>query len=118
MVQELKAPKAAQVKERLGSAIWQDTGYVLTSSVGTPLDPRNVAKRFSSACRTARIGKWHPHELRHTAASLMLANGVPLQMVSDILGHASTRITSDVYGHGLAPYRQEAAATMASFFAA
>jgi integrase len=48
----------------------------------------------------------------------MLANGVPLQVVSDILGHASIRITSDVYGHVLAPQRQETAETMASFFAA
>jgi integrase len=118
MVQELKAHKAVQAKERLESAIWHDTAYVFTSNVGTPLDPRNVAKRFLSACRKAKIGTWHPHELRHTAASLMLANGVPLQVVSDILGHASIRITSDVYGHVLAPQRQEAAETMASFFAA
>jgi integrase len=116
MVLELKAHKSAQVKERKSAALWQDTGYVFTSNVGTPLDPRNVAKRFSSACSKARIGKWHPHELRHTAASLMLANGVPLQVVSEILGHASIRITSDVYGHVLAPQRQEAAETMASFF--
>lgn len=118
MVQELRAHKAAQTKERLESAIWHDTGYVFTSNVGTPLDPRNMAKRFLSACRKAKIGTWHPHELRHTAASLMLANGVPLQVVSEILGHASIRITSDVYGHVLAPQRQEAAETMASFFAA
>jgi integrase len=118
MVQVLKAHKAAQAKERLESALWHDTGYVFTSTIGTPLDPRNVAKRFLSACRKAKIGTWHPHELRHTAASLMLANGVPLQVVSDILGHASIRITSDVYGHVLAPQRQEAAETMASFFAA
>jgi integrase len=118
MIQQLKAHKSAQAKERLHSAIWHNTGYVFTSTVGTPLDPRNVAKRFGSACRKASIGKWHPHELRHTAASLMLANGIPLQVVSDILGHASIRITSDVYGHVLAPQRQEAAETMASFFAA
>jgi integrase len=118
MVQELKAHKAAQAEERLNAEVWQESDYVFTSNVGTPLDPRNVAKRFSSACHKARIGKWHPHELRHTAASLMLANGVPLQVVSDILGHASIRITSDVYGHVLAPQRQEAAETMASFFAA
>jgi integrase len=118
MVQELKTHRAATAKERLESALWHDTGYVFTSNVGTPLDPRNVAKRFTLACRKAKIGTWHPHELRHTAASLMLANGVPLQVVSDILGHASIRITSDVYGHVLAPQRQEAAETMASFFAA
>jgi Phage integrase family len=78
----------------------------------------NVAKRFTTACRMAKIGKWHPHELQHTAASLMLANGIPLRVVSDILGHASIRITSDVYGHVLAPRRQEAAEVLARFYAA
>jgi integrase len=117
MVQTFKEHKAAQAKERLESAIWHDTGYVFTSNVGTPLDPRNVAKRFLSACRKAKIGTWHPHELRHTAASL-IANGIPLQVVSNILGHASIRITSDVYGHVLAPQRQEAAEVMARFYAA
>jgi integrase len=118
MVQELKGHRASQAKERSESGIWHDTGYVFTSNVGTPLDPRNMAKRFDSACHKARIGKWHPHELRHTAASLMLANGVPLQVVSDILGHASIRITSDVYGHVQAPQREEAAEALASVLAA
>jgi integrase len=66
----------------------------------------------------ADIGEWHPHEPRHTAASLMLANGIPLQVISDILGHAPIRITSDVHGHVLAPQRQEAAEVMARFYAA
>jgi integrase len=61
----------------------------------------------------AKLGKWHPHELRHSAASLMLAEGVPLQVVSDILGHSSIRITADVYGHVLQPQRREAARAMA-----
>jgi len=114
MVEELKAHKGSQARARLESEVWQDTGYVFTTGVGTALDPRNVAKRFDSACNKAGIGKWHPHELRHTAASLMLAEGVPLQVVSAILGHASIRITSDVYGHVLAPQRRQAAETLAS----
>ncbi len=109
----LKEHKAAQTKERLASVAWRDTGYVFTTGVGTPLDPRNVAKQLESNCLKAKIGKWHPHELRHSAASLMLAAGTPLQVVSAVLGHASIRITSDVYGHILDPQYQEAADTMA-----
>jgi len=116
-VQELKVLKANQKKARLGSELWQDTGYVFTTSIGSPFDPRNVAERFQTACTRAGIGKWHPHELRHTAASLMLAEGVPLQVVSSILGHASIRITSDVYGHVLAPQRRQVAETLASVLA-
>ncbi|MDR8407787.1 tyrosine-type recombinase/integrase [Nonomuraea sp. 3-1Str] len=47
----------------------------------------------------AGLGHWHPHELRHSGASLMLAQGTPLHVVSDVLGHASIAITKDVYGH-------------------
>ena len=61
---------------------------------------------FTSACRKARIGKWHPHEFRHTAASLMLANGIPLKGMSDILDHASIRITSDVSTGMVTPWTQ------------
>jgi Phage integrase family len=49
---------------------------------------------------------WHPHELRHSAASLMLAKGVPLQVDSEALGHSSIRMTADVYGHVLQPLRR------------
>jgi integrase len=50
-----------------------------------------------------------PHGLRHSAASLMLAEGVPLKTVSETLGHASISTTADIYGHLLAPARAEAA---------
>ncbi|MHB1486746.1 MAG: site-specific integrase [Acidimicrobiales bacterium] len=109
----LKEHKARQTSERLASLAWTDTGYVFTTGLGTPLDPRNVAKQFESNCLKAEVGKWHPHELRHSAATLMLAAGTPLQVVSAVLGHASIRITSDVYGHVLDPQRQDAADALA-----
>jgi integrase len=77
--------------------------------VGTPLDPRNLNREFRDICDKAGLGHWHPHELRHSAASLMLAEGVKLQVVSEVLGHSSIRMTADVYGHILAPDREAAA---------
>ncbi len=109
----LKEHKVTQKRERLESPAWTETGYVFTTTLGTPLDPRNVAKQFESNCLKAKIGKWHPHELRHSAATLMLATGIPLQVVSAVLGHASIRITGDVYGHVLDPQRQNAADALA-----
>ena len=47
----------------------------------------------------AGLGRWHPHELRHSAGSLLSAAGVPLEEVADVLGHASTRVTSATYRH-------------------
>ena len=49
-----------------------------------------------------------PHELRHSAASIMLAQGTPLWVVSEVLGHASIAITKDTYGHLLGAEKQEA----------
>jgi integrase len=98
-------------RENLGEA-WVDSGFIFTTSVGTPIDPRNLYREFSQICERAGLGHWHPHELRHSAASLMLASGVKLQVVSEVLGHSSIRMTADVYGHILDPDRQHAASAM------
>jgi integrase len=90
------------------------TEFIFTSSVGTPFDPRNLNREFHDICEKAGLGHWHPHELRHSAASLMLAEGVKLQVVSEVLGHSSTRMTADVYGHILAPDREAAEQAMGS----
>jgi integrase len=113
MLKLLKTHRARQAAERLelGEA-WFDSGYIFTTTVGTPIDPRNLLREFKSICIKAGLGDWHTHELRHSAASLMLAMGVPLQVVSEVLGHASIRMTADVYGHILAPDRQAAADAM------
>lgn len=93
---------------------WIDSGFIFTSSIGTPIDPRNLYREFQKVCRSAGLGDWHPHELRHSAASLMLAQGVKIQVVSQVLGHSSIRMTADVYGHLLDPDRKEAAQAMGS----
>jgi integrase len=64
-------------------------------------------------CQSANLGHWHPHELRHSAASLLAAQGVPLKDVSELLGHSSVRITADVYQHLFEPARREVADKMA-----
>ncbi len=113
MIGVLKAHRARQAQDRLklGEA-WVDSGHVFTTSIGTPIDPRNLYRDFKGVCKVAGLGDWHPHELRHSAASLMLAQGVKLQVVSEVLGHSSIRMTADVYGHVLAPDRQAAADAM------
>jgi integrase len=115
MIATMNAHKARQAADHLkiGEA-WQDTGFVFTTTIGTPIDPRNVYREFQKICEDAKLGKWHPHELRHSAASLMLAQGVKVQVVSDVLGHSSIRMTADVYGHILAPDRQGAANAMST----
>jgi len=106
----LRAHKARQARERLaaGSA-WTEFDLVFTTGRGTPVDPDNFAHYFHSLCRRADLGHWTPHELRHSAASIMLAQGTPLWVVSEVLGHASMAITKDVYGHLVGSEKQAAA---------
>jgi integrase len=66
----------------------------------------------SALCERAGLGHWHPHKLRHSGASLMLAQGTPLHVVSEILGHASIVITKDVYGHLVEGDKRSAAELM------
>lgn len=67
---------------------------------------RSRAMRLRARCW------WSPHELRRSAASLLLGQNIPLEVVSETLGHSSIRITADIYGHLVEPARQEAAHTM------
>jgi len=91
---------------------WQDYGLIFSSEIGTPMDPENFSRSFSRLCQRAGLGHWHPHELRHSGASLMLAQGTPLHVVSEVLGHASIAITKDVYGHLLEGDKRAAAESM------
>ena len=97
---KLREHQEGQAQARIAAgALWQEHGLVFTSEVGTPVDPDNFSHAFSRLCESAGLGHWHPHELRHSGASLMLAQGTPLYVVSEVLGHASIAITKDVYGH-------------------
>jgi integrase len=110
----LRSHKAQQNAERLAAGPdWQDDdGLVFTTPYGTPVDPRNFNRIVSDVAKRAGLGHWHPHELRHSAASLLLAMGVPLEVVSEVLGHSSIRITKDVYGHLLPEAKAAAAEAM------
>jgi integrase len=115
MVKVLRAHKAQQAKERLAAGeSWQNQGLVFTTEVGTPIDPSNLRRDFDKLCAKAGLGHWHPHELRHSAATLMLAQGVAIEVVAEVLGHSSIRMTADVYTHVQAPQRKLAATAMES----
>jgi integrase len=57
------------------------------------------------------------HDLRHSCATILLAQGVPLKTVSDILGHSSIRVTADIYGHTGDDQKREAVDKIAGLFA-
>jgi len=103
--------RQAEVQMAAGP-LWQDHGLIFASEVGTPMDPDNFSHSFARLCERAGLGHWHPHELRHSGASLSLAQGTPLYVVSEVLGHASIAITKDVYGHLLEGDKRAAAESM------
>jgi integrase len=103
-----------QKKEQLACDGWQDHGLVFTTTIGKPLDPDNVGPWFRKLCEEAGLGRRHLHQLRHSAASLMLAQEVPLHTVGAVLGHSNLSTTADVYGHIAAEQKKRAADAIGS----
>jgi integrase len=72
---------------------------VFTTEFGAPCDPRNALRALRAAAKAAAMHGVGLHTLRHSVASVMLTSGVPLTVVSELLGHSGMAITADVYGH-------------------
>jgi len=117
-VDVLKAHKAQQAKDRLAAGgLWQDTGLVFCTQVGTALDAANVRRGFRSVVTAAgTAGSWTPRELRHSFVSLLSAHGVPVESIARLVGHASTTITESVYRKELRPVLTDGAEVIGSIF--
>ncbi|MGW6460289.1 tyrosine-type recombinase/integrase [Streptomyces sp. NPDC055078] len=79
-----------------GSA-WVHTGLVFTQENGSWLHPGKVTDLFERLVVASGLPPIRLHDLRHGAATLMLAAGIDVKIVSDTLGHSDTRITRDIY---------------------
>lgn len=91
------------------AAGWQEHGLVFTTTIGTPIETGNLWRSYHRLLAQAGLPSARFHDLRHTAASLLLAQGCELWEVSRILGHSGLQITSDTYAH-LYPQARRAAA--------
>lgn len=91
---------------------WEENDLIFPSSVGTPTRPNKIYVRFKKIARLAGLPEIRFHDLRHTAASLMLNHGIPLIVVSRRLGHAQPSITLNVYAHMIPTMQKEAAELM------
>jgi integrase len=95
--------------ERMGS-LYQPGGLVFATETGTIINPSNLRNRsFKPLLKRAGLRQIRFHDLRHTCATLLLSKNVNPKVVSEMLGHASVRITLDTYSH-LMPDTQEKAA--------
>ncbi len=85
---------------------------VFTSRVGRPLDERGVLRRFHKLLAMAGLPKMRIHDLRHSAVAILIAQGVNIKAISDLLGHSSVAFTLQVYGHLLEETKRESADKM------
>jgi integrase len=101
--------RQAEEAEQAADA-WQGAaGYVWTDEIGRPLDPARITRLFRKICLEGEpLPPLSFHGLRHCAASLMLASGADIAVVSKLLGHASITVTADVYGHLVGTIAQKA----------
>lgn len=91
---------------------WREDALVFATTKGTPIDPNNARRVFDRLCEEANVPAIRPHDTRHTNASLLIAAGVPIPVVSERLGHAKPSITADIYSHVLASSRDHATETV------
>jgi integrase len=85
------------LREQAGTA-WQDqSGLVFTDAAGWPLKGYNVTREFAAILKAVGLPHIPFHGLRHSVATALLAAGVPLKVVSDLLGHTTIVVTANIY---------------------
>jgi integrase len=105
----LREHRKEQIERRLWLGdVWQDNDYVFPNEIGGAQQHSVPEHRFKKLLARAGLPHIRIHDLRHTAGSLMLAQGVPAPEVSRILGHASVDITYRLYAHAVPQAQQQA----------
>ena len=119
-VQALRKQRAQQTADRLAAGNrWQETGLVFTTGLGTQLDAANVRRDFRRALKLVpglNPAEWTPRELRHSFVSVLSDSGVPVEEISQLVGHSGTSVTELVYRHQLRPVIQTGATVMDRLF--
>jgi integrase len=109
MVAILREHRTRQLEHRLWLGdVWRDLDYVFPNEQGGPQQHSVPEHRFKKLLKRHGLPHIRIHDLRHTAASLLLAQGVPAPEVSRILGHASVDITYRLYAHAVPQAQQQA----------
>lgn len=111
VVAALRRHRTQQAREKLMlGQDYDDHGLVFCQPNGRPFDAKNLVQwRFKPLLRKAGLPDTRFHDLRHTCATLMLAEGVHPKIVSERLGHSTVTLTLDTYSHVLPDMQREAA---------
>lgn len=100
--------KQQDIRQTLGLE-WRESDYVFSLPDGRPYSPDKVSLAFADVIKKAGLPHIRLHDLRHTHATMMMAQGVNPKTVAERLGHASVVITLDTYSHVLPGLQEEAA---------
>ena len=112
-VNALKAHRTTQLEHRLEMGEeWQDWDLVFCGPLGQPITDRAVRGPFHRMLAKIGLPPIRLHDLRHSAATLLLSQGVHPRIVQDLLGHSTISLTLDVYSHMLPNLQKEAADKM------
>ena len=109
LVRVLRAQRKLQAEERLAAANYLDSDYVFTRPAGGSYHPANLSKLLGRMTAEIGLPPLTAHGLRHTSATLMLANGVPPKVAAERLGHADATLFSNLYSHVTPTMQREAA---------
>jgi len=105
------AGRAAAERLAAGSQ-WEDRGLVFAQANDKPLDPSAVYKAWKALLQAASVRDARLHDARHTAASLLLLQGVPARVAMGVLGHSAISPTLNTYSHVMPKLAQDAAERM------
>jgi integrase len=110
LVESLRSHRARQLEERLrAGSLWNDGwNLVFASEVGEPLTGFHVGRQFKRLLKLAGLRDQRFHDLRHASATFMLAQGVPLRVVMDVLGHSQIHVTANTYSHVMPEMQRDA----------
>ena len=96
----LEQHHARQRQEREAAGThWKASGYVFTRPDGSPIEGATLTRHFNALLRRATLRRIRFHDLRHSAATLLLEQGVELVVIKELLGHAHIGVTASVYAH-------------------
>lgn len=108
-VRALERQRLDQLARQLAAPRWANPwNLVFTGLDGRPLGNATAANQFHRALAAAGLPRMRLHDLRHTVATLLLGQGVPMKVISEILGHANIHTTMNLYSHVDQPLMEEA----------